>query len=127
MASEDEQGAEVAIAEEVVASIAAIAVAEVDGVAGLAPGLVGGITEMLGAKHTTRGVRVAVGTRETAVDVFLLVDFGVRIPVVAERVQQRVKNAVESMTGLRVVEVNVHVQGVSSLVPTEIPPTRSLG
>jgi len=127
MAAEGGPSGDLAIGEDVVASIAAIAAAEVDGVAALAPGLVGGLSEMLGAKHGGRGVKVAVGTREAAVDVYLLVDFGVRIPVVAEHVQQHVKSAVESMTGLRVVEVNVHVQGVSSLVSAALPSTRTLG
>jgi uncharacterized alkaline shock family protein YloU len=67
---------------------------------------------MLGRKNLTRGVKVEVGERQAAVDLFLIVDYGVKIPEVAWRVQENVKKAIESMTGLDVVEVNIHVQGV---------------
>jgi uncharacterized alkaline shock family protein YloU len=102
----------VKIADEVVAIIAGLAATEVPGVAGMSGGLAGGIAEMLGRKNLTRGVKVEVGERQAAVDLFLIVDFGVKIPEVAWRVQENVKKAIESMTGLDVVEVNIHVQGV---------------
>lgn len=101
------------IADEVVATIAGLAAAEVEGVAGMSGGLVGGISEMLGKKSTARGAKVEVGDKETAIDLYVVVEYGVRIPEIAQRVQENVKRAVESMTGLDVVEVNVHVQGVA--------------
>ncbi len=101
------------IANEVVAIIAGLAATEVEGIAGMSGGIVGGIAERLGRRNLSRGVKVEVGEREAAVDLFVIVDFGVRIPDVAVRVQENVKQAIESMTGLTVVEVNVHVQGVS--------------
>lgn len=107
----DDTGA-VRIADEVVAVIAGISATEVEGIAGMSGGIVGGITERLGLKHLQRGVKVEVGEREAAIDLYVLVEYGSRIPEVAQRVQDRVKGAVESMTGLRVVEVNVHIQGV---------------
>jgi uncharacterized alkaline shock family protein YloU len=76
-------------------------------------GIVGGITEMLGRKNLARGVKAEVGEREAALDLFVIVEYGVRIPEVAQRVQENVKRAVESMTGLAVLEVNIHVQGVA--------------
>jgi uncharacterized alkaline shock family protein YloU len=109
--SENEIGS-VRIADEVVAIIAGLAATEVPGVAGMSGGLAGGIAEMLGRKNLTRGVKVEVGERQAAVDLFLIVDYGVKIPEVAWRVQENVKKAIESMTGLDVVEVNIHVQGV---------------
>lgn len=108
----DDTGA-VRIADEVVSVIAGIAANEVEGIAGMAGGIVGGITERLGLKHLQRGVKVEVGEREAAIDLYVLVEYGARIPEVAQRVQDRVKSAVESMTGLKVVEVNVHIQGVA--------------
>lgn len=102
----------VRIADEVVGVIAGMAATEIDGVAGMSAGLVGGIAEMLGKKNLAKGVKVEVGEREAAVDLFLIVEYGVRIPDVALKVQENVKRAIESMTGLDVVEVNVHVQGV---------------
>lgn len=102
----------VRIAEEVVAIAAGLAATEVPGVAGMSGGIVGGIAEMLGRKNFSRGVKVEVGEKEAAVDLSLIVEFGARIPEVALKVQENVKQAVEKMTGLNVVEVNVNVQGV---------------
>ncbi len=101
------------IANEVVAIIAGLADTEIDGVAGMSGGIAGGIAEKLGRRNLARGVKVEVGEREAAVDLFVIVEFGVRIPDVSLRVQESVKKAIESMTGLAVIEVNVHVQGVS--------------
>lgn len=102
----------VRIADEVVGIIAGMAATEVSGVAGMSAGLVGGIAEMLGKKNLAKGVKVEVGEREAAVDLYIIVEYGVRIPDIALRVQESVKRGIESMTGLDVVEVNVHVQGV---------------
>ncbi len=101
------------IANDVVAVIAGLAATEIDGITGMSGSVAGGIAEMLGRRNLSRGVKVEVGEREAAVDLFVIVDFGVRIPDVALRVQENVKQAIESMTGLAVIEVNVHVQGVS--------------
>ena len=100
------------IADEVVSIIAGLSATEVDGIAGMSGGLVGGIAELLGKKNVAKGVKVEVGEREAAVDLFVIVKYGVRIPDVALAVQENVKQAIETMTGLSVVEVNIHVQGV---------------
>lgn len=103
----------VKISDEVVAVIAGLATAEVKGVAGMSGGIVGGIAEFVGKKNPSRGVKVEVGEKEAAVDVYVIVEFGVRIPEVAHEIQRNIKKAIESMTGLAVVEINVHIQGVS--------------
>lgn len=100
------------IADEVVAIIAGLAATEIKGVAGMSGGLAGGIAEILGRKNLSKGVKVEVGEKEAAVDMFIIVEYGVRIPDVAIHIQENVKRAIESMTGLGVVEVNVNVQGV---------------
>jgi len=100
------------IADEVVGIIAGMAAMEIPGVAGMSGGLVGGFAEMLGKKNLSKGVKVEVGEKEAAVDLYIIVEYGIRIPDVALRVQENVKKGIESMTGLDVVEVNVHVQGV---------------
>ncbi|MDU2066679.1 MAG: Asp23/Gls24 family envelope stress response protein [Sporomusaceae bacterium] len=100
------------IADEVVGIVAGMAATEVAGVAGMSGGLVGGIAEMLGKKNLSKGVKVEVGEKEAAVDLYVIVEYGARIPDVALKVQENVKRAIESMTGLDVVEVNIHVQGV---------------
>ena len=89
------------IADEVVSVIAGLAAMDVDGVAG-----------MLGRKNFSKGVKVEVGEQEAAVDISLVVTYGVDIRHVATDVQKNVRRAIESMTGLRVVETNVQVQGV---------------
>lgn len=100
------------IANDVVAIIAGLAATEIKGVAGMSGGIAGGIAEMLGRKNLAKGVKVEVGVKETAIDLFVIVDFGISIAAVAEQIQHSVKEMVESMTGLKVIEVNVHVQGV---------------
>lgn len=106
-------GEGVKISEEVVRIIAGIAASEVEGVAGMSGGLVGGIAEALGRKNLSRGIKVQISDRQATLDVFVIVHYGVNIPAVAQRVQENVKQAVETMTGLKVTEVNIHVQGVS--------------
>lgn len=101
------------IADEVVRIIAGLAATEVPGVAGMSGGVVGGIVEMLGRKNLSKGVKVEVGEKEAAVDIFVIVEYGIRIPDVAVQIQDNVKKAIESMTGLVVLEVNVNIQGVS--------------
>ncbi|MEI7024664.1 Asp23/Gls24 family envelope stress response protein [Paenibacillus sp. y28] len=100
------------IAPEVIEIIAGLATVEVPGVAGMSGGFAGGISELLGLKNLSKGVKVDVGQREAAVDVSIIIEFGSKIPEVASGIQQNVKNAIESMTGLHVVEVNVHVHDV---------------
>ncbi|EHQ88099.1 Asp23/Gls24 family envelope stress response protein [Desulfosporosinus youngiae] len=102
------------IADEVVEVIAGLAASEVEGVVGMSGGLVGDLANMLGRnKNLSKGVKVEVGEHEVAVDLFIVVEYGVSIPDVAMGVQEAVKDAIESMTGLKVVEANVHVQGVN--------------
>ena len=109
------ENSNIQIADDVMAVIAGVAVAEVPGVAAMSGGFAGGITEVLsGKKNLSKGIKVEAGEKETKIDVNIIVEFGVRIPDVAFEIQNRVKKAVENMTGLKVVEVNVHVQGVNS-------------
>ena len=113
--SESTDNNEIKIADDVVAVIAGVAVSEVPGVAEMAGCFAGGITEVLsGKKNLAKGIKVEVLEKETKIDVNIIVEYGVRIPDVAFEIQNRVKKAVETMTGLTVLEVNVHVQGVST-------------
>ncbi len=102
----------VIIADEVVSIIAGLAATEVEGVASMSGGLTGGISEVLGRKSFSKGVKVEVGTEEAKVDIFIAVKYGERIPDVAWDIQESVKKAIETMTGLNVSSVNIHVQGV---------------
>ncbi|WP_050356290.1 Asp23/Gls24 family envelope stress response protein [Gottschalkia purinilytica] len=104
---------QIKIADEVVGIIAGLAATEVKGVAGMSSGLAGGIAEMLGRKNLSKGVKVEVGEREAAIDLYIIVEYGVKIPEVAWEIQESVKSAVETMTGLNVIEVNINIQGVN--------------
>ena len=108
----DENG--VKIADDVVAIIAGKAASEVTGVYGMSGGFAGGFTEVFGKKNLSKGIKVDVGENTVKIDVNIIVEYGARIPDVAFEIQNRVKKAVESMTGLNVMEVNVHVQGVNT-------------
>jgi uncharacterized alkaline shock family protein YloU len=100
------------IAPEVIEIIAGFATIDIEGVAGMSGGLVGGIAELLGRKNLSKGVKVQVGERQAALDVSIIVEYGIRIPELAHAVQQNVKHSIHSMTGLDVVEVNVHIHDV---------------
>ena len=96
------------IANDVISVIAGVAVSEV-------PEFAGGITEVLsGKKNLSKGIKVDADEKEVRIDVNIIVEYGSRIPDVAYEIQTRVKKSVENMTGLKVSEVNVHVQGVKT-------------
>ncbi|MGE5404800.1 MAG: Asp23/Gls24 family envelope stress response protein [Candidatus Saccharibacteria bacterium] len=110
------------IADEVVATIAGLAAVEVDGVAAMSGTFASGLTEILGRKNLSKGVKVEVGETEVAIEVSIVVEFGFPIPTVARGVQNQVKAAVETMTGLKATAVNIQVAGVSmkKMMPEEV-------
>lgn len=111
------------IAEEVVAKIAGIAALEIKGVYGMTGGFVEGLSEMLGKKSYSKGVKVQVGEKDATIDLYIIVEYGSRIPDIAWEIQNRVKTSVENMTGLKVLDVNIHVQGVN--LPKELTDKKS--
>ncbi|MCY6370316.1 Asp23/Gls24 family envelope stress response protein [Clostridium ganghwense] len=103
----------VKISDEVVEVIAGLAASEIDGIEGMSATLVGGITQMLsGKKNVSKGVKVNVGEESAIIDLYVVVKYGIKIPEVAEKVQENVKKSVESMTGLNVSAVNIYIQNV---------------
>lgn len=102
----------VSYANDVIATIAGLAAMEVSGVAGMSGGVVDGIVELVGRKNLTKGIKVEVGNHEAAIDTFIVIQYGTKIQEVAKLIQDSVKKAVENMTGLKVIEVNVHIQGI---------------
>ena len=102
------------IADDVVATIAGKAASEVTGVYSMSGGFAGGISEVFGKKSYTKGIKVETTEKDLKIDVNIIVEYGARIPDVAYEIQNRVKKAIEGMTGLTVAEVNVHVQGVNT-------------
>ena len=107
-----EENGSLSYADDVVATIAGKAAEEIDGVNKMCNNLSTGIAELFGKKVPARGVKVESNNDQATLDVFLIVDYGAQVPSVADRVQANVKKAVETMTGLDVTTVNVHVQGV---------------
>lgn len=104
----------VKISVEVISTVAGIATNEIDGVAGMSGSIAGGIAEILGAKKNKgKGVKVEINENKAIIDLYIIVDYGVRIPEIAWEIQENVKNSVESMTGMTVEKVNIHVEGVS--------------
>ena len=88
----------------------------------MAGGFAGGISEVFsGKKNLAKGIKVEVTDTEAKIDVNIIVEYGSRIPDVAFEIQNRVKKAVESMAGLKVEEVNVHVQGVNTDIVKQEP------
>jgi uncharacterized alkaline shock family protein YloU len=100
----------VRIQNEVVGIIAGIAASEVSGVVGLGGGFT--LSEVFGRKSFGKGIKVEIANGEAAIDLFVIVEYGRNIPDISYQVQQNVKRAVENMTGLSVVEVNVTIEGV---------------
>jgi uncharacterized alkaline shock family protein YloU len=101
------------IADEVVATVAGIAAAEVEGVASLSGGWSTDLVERLGKKNMGKGIKVEVQDDSTNIDISIITKFGYPIPKIAETVQQEVKQAVENMTGLTVKAVNVNIVAVA--------------
>ena len=106
----NETGGKVVFAEDVVATIASLAAAEVEGVYGLSGTAFEGLGEKLGKKSYTKGIKVEVGSVECAVDMTLIVKYGFRIQEVCQNVQKSVKNAIETMTGLNVTAGNLQMR-----------------
>lgn len=110
---DEEKGIE--ISNDVIAVIAGVAASEVEGVTSMAGSFAGGISEVLsGKKNMAKGIKVDKTETTAKIDVNIIVEYGSRIPDVAYEIQKRVKKSVESMTGLTVEEVNVHIQGVDT-------------
>ncbi|MCY0881925.1 MAG: Asp23/Gls24 family envelope stress response protein [Firmicutes bacterium] len=117
----------VQIANDVIAAIASKAALDVQGVAGMSAGLAGELSERLGKKSPAKGVRIDVKDGRVMLDLFVVMHYGYRIPEVSANIQTDVKKQVETMTGLTVQAVNIHVQSLSfhtgngsaSLIATE--------
>lgn len=105
-------GGRILFADDVIATIASLAVADVKGVCGMSGSVAEGFSSILSKKHNTKGVKVQVGTEEASVDLSVLIQYGHKIQEVCQNIQVAVKNAIETMTGLSCNEVNVFVAAV---------------
>ena len=112
MIHEDSQLGEVQIADEVVATIAGLAATEVEGVASMAGNITNELIGKLGVKNLSKGVRVTILEGVVTVDLSLNIEYGRNILETSKKVQEKVKSAIENMTGLEVADVNIHIASV---------------
>ena len=110
---EDENLGSVQIADEVVAMIASLAATEVDGVSAMGGNIANELMSKVGVKNLTRGVKVEVLGSDVKVELVVMLEYGYNIPATSQKVQERVKNAIENMTGLTVTDVNIRIAGVN--------------
>ena len=108
--SRKEKLGEVKIADEVVAMIAGLAATEVEGVDSMAGNITNELVGKLGMKNLNRGVKISVDDDHVSVELSLNMKYGYSIPDVSEKVQERVRTAIETMTGLTVLEVNIKIE-----------------
>ncbi|MCR5829957.1 MAG: Asp23/Gls24 family envelope stress response protein [Lachnospiraceae bacterium] len=100
---------QIKISDDVVASISGLAASEVEGVDSMAGNITNEIVGKLGIKNSSKGVKIEIDGEEVHVDLFINIKYGFRIPDVTSQIQDKVKNSIENMTGLKVVAVNIHV------------------
>ena len=100
-------------ADDVVAMIAALAATEVDGVAAMAGNLTNELLSRVGVRGLSRGAKVDVSGRKVKVELAITVEYGYHIPATCQRIQTKVKGAIENMTGLEVLDVNIRIAGIN--------------
>ena len=110
-AADDDMGA-IKVADEVLSIVAGLAASEVNGVYGMSGGIREGLTDMLGKQNFSKGIKVYTEGHTVRVEVHVIITYGFNIPDVAIKLQEKVKEAVESMTGYEVTGVDIHVEGV---------------
>lgn len=103
----------VQIADDVVAMITSLAATEVEGVSAMAGNITNELMSKVGVKSLTKGVKVEVFGKTVVVDLAVMVEYGYNIPAISQKVQQKVKAAIENMTGLEVTDVNIRIAGVN--------------
>lgn len=110
---DDMSDGNVKISDDVIATIATVAAENVEGVVKMQANLKSSVTEILGTKNLTHGVKVNVGEKEALIDMYITVEYGRKVVDICRNVQRKVKEAIETMTDLDVVEVNVHISGIA--------------
>ncbi len=112
LTQEDDTFGTVKIADDVVAMIAALAAMEVDGVTAMNGNVANEILSKVGVKGLAKGVRVDIFNKKVKVELAITMEYGFHIPATCQRVQNKVKSAIENMTGLEVTDVNIRISGI---------------
>ncbi|MBD5517020.1 MAG: Asp23/Gls24 family envelope stress response protein [Lachnospiraceae bacterium] len=110
---EEAKAGTVKIADDVVAMIAALAATEVDGVAAMSGNLTNELLSRVGVKGLSRGARVEVSGKKVKAELAITMEYGYNIPTTCQKVQAKVKSAIENMTGLEVMDVNIRIAGIN--------------
>ena len=103
---------DIKISDDVVASIVGLAASEVEGITSFAGNITSDIVAKLGIKNASKGIKLEINNSEVTVDIYVNIRYGYSIPSITAQVQERVKNAIESMTGLTTSTVTIHVVGI---------------
>ncbi len=101
------------ISEDAIAGIVSMVAAQIKGISAMSGSMTSGLTEMLGKKNLTKGVKVELNDQDVIIALYVFVEYGVKIPKLALEIQNQVRDSIQTMTGLRVKEVNIYVQGVT--------------
>lgn len=107
-----ESNGTISFSNEVISTIVGLAASEIEGVASMSGGFVDGITEFMGKKSASKGIKVEVGQEEVKTDISIVVKYGYKITEICTNIQNAVKNAIETMTGLKLAEINISVVGI---------------
>lgn len=110
---EDAKFGTVKIADDVVAMIAALAATEVEGVAAMGGNMTSEILKRVGMKSLAKGAKVEVLSKQVKVELAITMEYGFNIPATCQQVQNKVKSAIENMTGLEVTDVNIRIAGIN--------------
>ena len=101
------------ISEDAIAGIVSMVAAQIKGISAMSGSMAAGLTEKLGKKNLTKGVKVELNDQDVMIALYIFVEYGVKIPKLALEIQNQVRDSIHTMTGLRVKEVNIYVQGIS--------------
>lgn len=112
MITRPDAGGSISYSEDVIAIISGLAASEIQGVAGMSGDIKSGLGELLGRKDLSKGIKATIANEEVTIDINIIVVYGSIISEVALEIQKSIKRAVEGMTGLKVMGVNVFIQGV---------------
>lgn len=113
MLRDNENIGAVQIADDVVAMIAGLAAREVEGVSAMNGNAAGELMSKVGVKNMSKGVKVDILEKNVSVELAVTIEYGYNIPAVCQKIQTKVKSAIENMTGLNVSDVNIRIAGVN--------------
>lgn len=106
------EGGAVYIYDEVLKTIIAAAATEINGVAGMSPGFVEEIIKGLGKKNHSKGIKISLKNQQMIIDLYVIVEYGTKIPDLSWNIQQNVKSTVDKILNIKTCKVNINIQGV---------------